>query len=98
MSRFMPFRDEAVESQPVSAFLIREILYELFGFALNVASDLSGFRSIIPCGLSGFRMTSISIESGSEVSVDTVREKLSPYLRHALEVPKESVSASASAS
>jgi lipoyl(octanoyl) transferase len=70
----------------------------MHGFALNVASDLSGFRSIIPCGISGVRMTSISIESGSEVSLDTVREKLSPYLRHALEVPKESASASASAS
>ena len=52
----------------------------MHGFALNVASDLSGFRSIIPCGLSGVRMTSISVESGKEVSLETVREKISPYL------------------
>jgi len=29
------------------------------GFALNVASDLSGFDAIVPCGLSGVRMTSL---------------------------------------
>ena len=58
----------------------------MHGFALNVASDLSGFLSIIPCGLSGVRMTSISMESGNEVSVQTVREKVSPYLRRYLDV------------
>ena len=56
----------------------------MHGFALNVASDLSGFQSIVPCGLSGVRMTSISTESGNEVSLETVREKISPYLRHHL--------------
>ena len=50
----------------------------MHGFALNVASDLSGFLNIIPCGLSGVRMTSISSESGTEVSVQTVRENLVP--------------------
>ena len=55
----------------------------MHGFALNVATDLSGFQSIIPCGLSGVRMTSISVEAGKEVSLETVREKISPYLlRH----------------
>jgi len=58
----------------------------MHGFALNVASDLSGFLSIIPCGLSGVRMTSISIETGNEVSLQTVREKVSPYLRRHLDV------------
>jgi lipoyl(octanoyl) transferase len=58
----------------------------MHGFALNVASELSGFLSITPCGLSGVRMTSISIESGHEVSLETVREKISRYLRRYLEV------------
>jgi lipoyl(octanoyl) transferase len=57
----------------------------MHGFALNVASDLSGFLSIIPCGLSGVQMTSISKESGTEVSLETVREKLSPCLRRSLD-------------
>jgi lipoyl(octanoyl) transferase len=60
----------------------------MHGFALNVASDLSGFQSIIPCGLPGVRMTSISIESGNEVTLETVREKLAPHLRRFLETPK----------
>ena len=58
----------------------------MHGFALNVASELSGFLSITPCGLSGVRMTSISIESGHEVSLEMVRAKISPYLRRHLDV------------
>jgi lipoyl(octanoyl) transferase len=57
----------------------------MHGFALNVASDLSGFQSIIPCGLSGVRMTSISTESGNEFSLETVRDKTSPYLHRYLD-------------
>jgi lipoyl(octanoyl) transferase len=57
----------------------------MHGFALNVASDLSGFLNIIPCGLSGVRMTSISSEAGEEVTVETVGERIVPYLRGALE-------------
>jgi len=63
----------------------------MHGFALNVASELSGFLSITPCGLSGVRMTSISIESGHEVSLETVREKISRYLRRYLEVRSSSL-------
>jgi lipoyl(octanoyl) transferase len=57
----------------------------MHGFALNVASDLNGFLNIVPCGLSGVKMTSISIESGREVSLEPVAKKLSPYLHRYLE-------------
>ena len=56
----------------------------MHGFALNVASDLSGFQNITPCGLSGIRMTSISSELGAEVSLQTVRENLIPHLNRNL--------------
>jgi lipoyl(octanoyl) transferase len=56
----------------------------MHGFALNVANDLNGFLSIVPCGLPGVRMTSISTESGNEVSLETVRKKVSPYLHRYL--------------
>jgi lipoyl(octanoyl) transferase len=46
----------------------------MHGFALNVSSDLSGFQYITPCGLTGVRMTSLSLEIGTEVSVQTARE------------------------
>jgi lipoyl(octanoyl) transferase len=58
----------------------------MHGFALNVASDLSGFMSIIPCGLSGVTMTSISAESGHEMSIEIVRERICPYLYRHLDV------------
>lgn len=44
----------------------------LHGFALNVADDLSGFDAIIPCGLAGVRMTSISRERGAAVDLQMV--------------------------
>jgi lipoyl(octanoyl) transferase len=58
----------------------------MHGFALNVASDLSGFQNITPCGLSGVRMTSISGELGTEVSLRTARESLIPHLNRNLVV------------
>jgi lipoyl(octanoyl) transferase len=53
----------------------------MHGFALNVATDLSGFTSIVPCGLPGVTMTSISAESGRETPMNMVLEKITPYLR-----------------
>jgi lipoyl(octanoyl) transferase len=58
----------------------------MHGFALNVASDLSGFLSIIPCGLSDVKMTSVSMEAANEVSLETICEKITPYLRRYLDV------------
>ncbi len=58
----------------------------MHGFALNIASDLSGFANIVPCGLSGVTMTSISSESGREISMESVLEKVGPLLVHYLEV------------
>src|SRR5229473_8182655 len=39
------------------------------GFALNVATDLSFFDSIVPCGIEGCRMTSICQLRGGQVSM-----------------------------
>jgi lipoyl(octanoyl) transferase len=58
----------------------------MHGFALNVATDLSGFTSIVPCGLPGVTMTSISAESGRKTSINMVLEKISPYLRRHLAI------------
>ncbi len=49
------------------------------GLAVNVANDLQPFEWIVPCGIDGCRMTSVSRELGAEQSVDsfasTVRER-----------------------
>lgn len=43
------------------------------GFALNVATDLHYFDDIVPCGIPGVQMISMSSVLGSPVSVDKVK-------------------------
>jgi lipoyl(octanoyl) transferase len=40
------------------------------GFAINVNNDLQPFEWIVPCGIEGCRMTSLSRELGSEQDMD----------------------------
>lgn len=44
------------------------------GFALNVANDLQGFATIVPCGLQDTRMTSMSACLQREVDLTQVTE------------------------
>ena len=56
----------------------------MHGFAINIDEDLSGFDSIIPCGIGGVEMTSVSGEAGrdigvrefGEVAVETLQREL----------------------
>lgn len=54
------------------------------GLALNVATDLSYFRRINPCGFSSEVMTSLERELGRAISVEEVRRKLASELGAAL--------------
>ena len=47
----------------------------MHGLALNVASDLHGFQSITPCGLTGVQMTSLSLEAGQEIPLASVWQR-----------------------
>jgi lipoate-protein ligase B len=53
------------------------------GVALNVNTDLSYFRRIVPCGLTWAGVTSMAKELGKDPSVDNVRES---FLRHFAEL------------
>jgi lipoate-protein ligase B len=47
------------------------------GFALNVSTDISRFRLIVPCGLVGKEVTSMEKVLGREVGMAEVRERIS---------------------
>jgi lipoyl(octanoyl) transferase len=44
----------------------------MHGFALNVNPDLSAFEKIIPCGITGAKVTSLTAELGSEITITEV--------------------------
>lgn len=61
------------------------------GFALNVNTDLSYFRAIVPCGLQGVEMTSLEIVTGkrlplAEISLACTRRFAEIFQRGAVEV------------
>lgn len=51
----------------------------MHGFALNIATDLSRFAAINPCGLEATVMASISSALGRPVAVETVKQRLVPH-------------------
>lgn len=62
----------------------------MHGFGLNVSRDLSGYEAIVPCGINGVTMTSLSRESGQEIAVEEAARAIEPLLREAF-VPSAAV-------
>ena len=56
----------------------------MHGFALNVDPDLRSFDRIIPCGLTGVGVTSMTAELGRHVTVSDVAQVLRPQLQRYL--------------
>ncbi|MDA7920804.1 lipoyl(octanoyl) transferase LipB [Verrucomicrobiales bacterium] len=61
----------------------------MHGFGLNISSDLSGYESIIPCGISDVSMTSISSEIDREVTVKEAADSIEPLIREHLTAFKD---------
>ena len=45
----------------------------MHGMALNCDNDLSGFDTIVPCGIRDYAVTSLSLEVGRRISVEDVK-------------------------
>jgi len=58
----------------------------MHGFAINIASDVSGFSAITPCGIADVEMTSVERESGKSVSVEEFSQTLEPHLLQQLDL------------
>jgi len=59
----------------------------MHGFALNVATDLSMFGGIVPCGIQDRWVTSIEAESGRRTSVKEASELAANYLSEVFDIP-----------
>ena len=73
------------------------------GFALNVNTDLSYFRHIVPCGMPGAVVASMEGLLGAPVDLDRVAERLVHHIgsvlrRTMVEVSPEALGARAAAS
>jgi len=51
----------------------------MHGIALNVCNSLEGFSLIVPCGLPGVKMTTMSKELKGEIKVNDVIESMKAY-------------------
>ncbi|NNE91012.1 MAG: lipoyl(octanoyl) transferase LipB [Verrucomicrobiales bacterium] len=56
----------------------------MHGFALNISRDLSGFESIIPCGIQDVTMTSLEQESGRDWTVEKAAQEIEPFISAAM--------------
>jgi lipoyl(octanoyl) transferase len=52
----------------------------MHGFALNVSPDLAPFTQIIPCGIDDAAVTSMKIELGKDIDIDTVQPIVEKYM------------------
>ena len=57
----------------------------MHGFALNVATDLSGFRLIVPCGIPSLGVASLTTLGAEPPSVETVARASIPHFDRVLD-------------
>jgi lipoyl(octanoyl) transferase len=57
----------------------------MHGFALNVNPDLSAYEKIIPCGISGAKVTSLTAELGSEITINEVLPVIKKHIQPMLD-------------
>jgi len=69
--------NDAIKARKICAMGVRTSHWvSMHGFALNVNTDLSYFDYIVPCGIVGKNVTSITKELGKTISIEEVHEVL----------------------
>ena len=58
----------------------------MHGFALNVNTDLSFFKSIIPCGIHNKSVTSLKKELNGTIDINEVKNKVKSHLINLFEI------------
>lgn len=75
--RFPPHTGVWVNDKKIAAIGIKISKWiNTHGIALNCNNDLSPFALIIPCGIQGYGVTSLSNEIGKEITVSDAKEKI----------------------
>ena len=62
------------------------------GLALNISTNLDHFNHIVPCGLTGFGVTSMKKQLGKEVNINGVRQKMIDQLKDLLDLEFQELS------
>ncbi|MFZ4507636.1 MAG: lipoyl(octanoyl) transferase LipB [Fimbriimonas sp.] len=75
--RFPPHTGVWIEDRKVAAIGIRVRRWvSMHGIALNCDLDLAPFESIVPCGIQGYGVTSLTLETGRPVSVEEAKSEV----------------------
>lgn len=75
--RFAPHTGVWVGDRKICALGIKVRRWvSMHGIALNCDNDLAGFGLIVPCGIQGYGVTSLTQELGRAVSVEEAKPKL----------------------
>lgn len=73
-ARFPPNTGVWVDSKKVAAIGIKiKKWINIHGIAINCNNDLAPFSWIVPCGIQGYGVTSLSIETGKDLSTESVK-------------------------
>jgi lipoyl(octanoyl) transferase len=77
--------DDPIKARKICAFGMHTSRWvTMHGFALNVNTDLSYYRHIVPCGIPDRDVTSMQRELGFEVEISEVKARLLSELNRAL--------------
>ncbi len=76
--RFAPHTGVWVDELKLSAIGVKiKQWVNLHGIALNCNVDIQMFELIIPCGIEGYGVTSLTQECGREITIDDVKDVMS---------------------